>query len=173
MRIRGLLAPGKPLVAGFAVMLAAETLVFVRGHSQTIAQPVAYNHSKHLAAGLTCTDCHTGAKTAEHATLPQIAFCMSCHETALTQSAEEGKLRAIGAAGMELAWQQVTRVPAHVYFSHRRHAGIGRIECATCHGDMSKVTSPPQRPFKPVTMDGCIGCHERNGARTDCNDCHR
>lgn len=164
----------RPLLVGFGALFLAQAFVYLRGHTDGAgAQPIAYNHAKHLAAGLTCTDCHAGARTQEHATLPALETCMSCHESALTQSSEEAKLRALAAGGRELAWTQVTRVPAHVYFSHRRHVTLGRIECVSCHGAMEKVSAPPSRPFRDFSMTACIGCHEQNHARTDCNDCHR
>lgn len=136
-------------------------------------QPIAFNHAKHVASGLQCSDCHAGALTQARAGLPQLDICLMCHQAALTASPEEAKVRALAAAGQEAAWTQLTRLPAHVYFSHRRHAQQGNIACAVCHGQMEKLTSPPARPFRVFTMDACIECHQKNRARTDCDDCHR
>ena len=163
----------RPLLLGFGAFFAAQTMLFVGRPTRAPEQPIAYNHAKHLAAGLGCTDCHSGARAAEHATLPAIAVCMGCHENALTESAEEAKLRAVAAAGRELAWVQLTRVPAHVYFSHRRHAVLAGIDCGACHGAMEKLTAPPSRPARQWTMDACLDCHRQKQAGTDCNDCHR
>lgn len=136
-------------------------------------QPIAFNHAKHIQNGLACMDCHTGVETQAHAALPELATCMNCHQTALSKSAEEGKLRTIAATGKELVWTQLTRVPAHVYFSHRRHVVLAKVACATCHGPMDKASAPPARAFRTFTMETCIGCHEKYQAGTDCNDCHR
>ena len=169
-----IVSPRWPVVAGFGVFFILGTFVF-RGHNPdaSSAQPIAFNHAKHVENGMTCTDCHAGAESQARATLPTLATCMSCHESALTPSVEEEKIRRLAAAGKELAWTQLTRMPAHVYFSHRRHVQLAKLECAMCHGPMEKATAPPRRPFGRLTMDACIECHEQRGARTDCNDCHR
>ncbi len=163
-----------PFVAGFAVLFLAGSFFF-SGHNSMApgVQPIAFNHSKHLASGMSCTDCHVGAEAQAHATLPTLATCLTCHENALTESSEEKKLRAFAAAKTELAWNPLTRVPAHVYFSHRRHVQIAGLKCAECHGAMEKLTAPPQKLFRPLTMDNCLQCHQQKQARTDCNDCHR
>ena len=162
-----------PWLAGFALVFVAET-VFLRGYAgREGPQPIAYNHARHIAAGLDCTDCHAGARTAEHATIPAISVCLGCHESAVTKSPEEAKIRAFAAQGREIPWHPVTHVPAHVYFSHRRHVTIARLECATCHGAMDKLTEPPSEPALRLDMNACIACHQKNQARTDCNDCHR
>lgn len=168
----GLLANRRPAALGFAACFLMGALVFRAGGGPP-PQPIAFNHSKHLAAGMQCTDCHTGALTETRATLPQLSACLMCHSAALTASKEEAKIRALEAAGAELQWRPVTHVPAHVFFSHRRHAQQGGIACAVCHGAMEKLTAPPSRPFIEFTMDTCIQCHQKNRARTDCDDCHR
>ena len=162
----------RPFLLGFAVFFLGQFVAPV-GRQEPAPQPIRYNHAKHLAAGLTCTDCHTGAQSEEHATLPALAVCIGCHAAPLTKSPEEAKLRALADAGGELNWTQVTRVPPHVYFSHRRHTAIAGISCAACHGPMEQVTAPPERPFRNWVMQTCLDCHRQKGAGTDCNDCHR
>lgn len=136
-------------------------------------QPIRYNHAVHVANGLECVGCHVGARDAAQATLPGIDTCLMCHTEALTESTEEEKIRAYAAAGEEIPWQQVTRVPAHVYFSHRGHVALGGMECDECHGPMETLTEPPRRPFRDLNMDACMACHEQKKVRNDCNDCHR
>lgn len=137
-------------------------------------QPIAFNHAKHIEAGLECTTCHVGAEDQQHATLPTLETCSLCHPEALTESPEEAKLLAFAGEGKELDWVQHTRLPQHVYFSHRRHVRSGQLECSTCHGPMQEMIVPPLKPLagEKLTMDGCIACHLENEARTDCNDCH-
>jgi hypothetical protein len=165
-------SPLRPVLAGFGLVFLVQTAFFLRGNPEQV-QPIAFNHAQHIASGLACTDCHKGAQTEEHATIPDLATCMGCHATPLGKSAEEAKLKAFAAAGAEIPWRPVTQVPAHVYFSHRRHATLAKIDCATCHGAMEKLTAPPRGPFRAPSMDNCIECHNQNRVNTDCNDCHR
>lgn len=163
-----------PWLAGFGVFFVLGYLLFGWVSSTgPPTQPLRYNHAVHIANGLECTDCHEGVLDRAQATLPTLDTCLLCHAEALTESAEEEKIRAFARAGQDIPWQQITRVPVHVYFSHRRHVSLGGLECADCHGPMEKLTEPPRRSFHPVTMDRCMECHEQKGVRNDCNDCHR
>lgn len=169
-----LVSPRWPLIAGFGVFSLVGGYVFhPHNPNASSAQPIAFNHAKHIENGMTCTDCHLGVESQAKATFPTLATCLTCHEAALTQSGEEEKIRRLAAAGKEPAWIQITRMPAHVYFSHRRHVQLAKLECATCHGPMEKTSAPPTRPFRELDMETCIGCHQQKQARTDCNDCHR
>jgi hypothetical protein len=167
------MSPSWHLVTGFGVFFFLGTILFRNSNpGGSPAQPIDFNHAKHVDNGMTCADCHAGAESQARATLPTLATCMSCHEAALTQSAEEEKIRRLVSAGREPAWVQITRMPAHVYFSHRRHVQSAKLDCAMCHGPMEKATTPPERPFRLLSMDACIECHQQRQARTDCNDCH-
>ncbi len=161
------------VVAFVACFILTDVVAVIIGASTTVQQPIAFNHAKHVENGIGCTDCHAGAQTQAHATLPDIDTCMQCHETQLSQNPEEAKVRTIAAAGRQLAWTQLTRVPAHVYFSHRRHVQMAQLECAECHGPIAKSVVPPTAAFRPPTMNGCLACHAKHGVNTDCNDCHR
>lgn len=169
--LRAGLASVQPVVAGFVLFLLSGTLLFWPGHR--VRQPITFDHAKHIKAGAGCTDCHSGAQDQSHATLPQVSTCLMCHESALTTSKEEAKIRTVAASGKELEWSQVTRVAPHVYFSHRRHVGVAKVDCAVCHGDMAMATSPPTRRFRPLNMNDCLACHEQHKVKSDCNDCHR
>jgi hypothetical protein len=136
-------------------------------------QPIEYNHAVHIESGLECTECHAGAQDQARATLPTLDTCLLCHSEPLTESPEEEKIVALAAAGQEAPWIQLTRVPGHVYFSHRRHVALGELECSQCHGPMETLTRPPERPFRALDMDDCMECHEQRSIRNDCNDCHR
>jgi len=161
------------VVATFVVFFVANFLFLGLGSGKTVRQPVLFSHAKHIQNGMSCTDCHVGAQEQASATIPTIADCLNCHEAPLSESPEEAKIRSIAAAKQELLWSQITRVPPHVYFSHRRHVQLGKLTCDLCHGVMEKATVPPSRPFRPMTMDSCLECHQRHGLRSDCNDCHR
>jgi hypothetical protein len=154
-------------------VLGSATFLGLQHAASGPKQPIAFNHAKHIENGLTCTDCHTGVETQAKATLPTVETCMSCHQTALTASAEEAKVRSASEAGQELAWIQFTQVAPHVFFSHRRHVAVAHLKCAECHGPMEKATTPPDRPWRVLNMDACLSCHEQHRVNSDCNDCHR
>jgi hypothetical protein len=150
----------------------------------TPSQPIAFNHSLHLSLDLEgrpvqCVDCHAGAERAEHAGLPALRDCLRCHMRPQggadgTPSEKEQSVRALAATGGPFRWTQVTRNPGHVYASHRAHVGIAGIECATCHGDVSRWTAPPTTPNQGLLdMGRCIDCHRARGASTECGTCHR
>jgi len=158
--------------AFFGLLLGA--VVFPRvAASWASTQPIAFNHAKHVGSGIACTDCHTGAQSSAHATLPDLDTCMTCHSEPLGSSAEEAKLRRVAAEGGSLRWSQLLRLPPDIYFSHRRHVQIAGLDCAACHGRMEEAAAPPTRPFWTASMQQCLACHQRSGAGTGCNDCHR
>lgn len=104
MRLPGflseLLALRWPQVMAFAACFLLGSLFFF-GNNPSSGQPIIFNHARHVASGLQCTDCHAGAQSQAQATLPQLATCLMCHQAALTKSAEEEKIRALAAAGKE------------------------------------------------------------------------
>ena len=162
----------KSFALGFLVAFPAGLFLFVALASGP-TQPIAFNHRKHVDAGMDCTDCHAGARGQARATMPDLAACLMCHENPVSDNPEEAKIRQAAKNGEPLAWQRIQRLPAHVYFSHRRHVTLAGLECALCHGPMQTLTQPPSRPFTAMTMEVCQGCHAKERARNDCNDCHR
>ena len=161
------------LAGGFFGLLLGAAVFPRVAASRASAQPIAFNHAKHVSSGIDCADCHTGAQSSAHATLPDLETCMTCHSEPLGSSAEEARLRRIAAEGGSLRWSQLLRLPPDIYFSHRRHVQIARLDCATCHGRMEAAAVPPTRPFWNAKMQQCLDCHDRSGAGTGCNDCHR
>ncbi len=155
-----------------AVLMLPAFYGYEHVHS-SVRQPIAFNHAKHVANGIACTDCHSGVETQTRATLPELDTCMNCHQTALTESREEAKLRDAAAAGKPISWQPLTQVPPHVFFSHRRHVAGAKLACGECHGPIEKTTTPPPRALRTLTMNTCLGCHKEKGVDADCNDCHR
>jgi hypothetical protein len=135
-------------------------------------QPIAFNHQKHLAMGLECSTCHTLVTTKAVAGPPSVETCMGCHAQPLTDNPEEEIIRKTAAAGQELKWSQITLVPDHVYFSHARHVAVGKLDCKTCHGDMSTRTVPLTRPAVRLSMEFCMACHSQRTVSVDCVACH-
>ena len=135
-----------------------------------IAQPVAFNHAKHGAVG--CVVCHPGVSRGARAGIPQGDLCLRCHATTPARGVPAAVWSDV-TAGRRIAWRQVTQVPEHVRFSHRRHTGAGQLACASCHGDVQARTVPLDRAPARLVMDTCLSCHRREGASEDCAGCHR
>jgi len=158
---------------GFVLFFVLGTAGFVGLQHTAPKQPIAFNHAKHVSNGVACADCHAGVQTQAKATLPSVDVCISCHQVALTNSAEEERVRTVAAAGQELNWVQLTQTAPHIFFSHRRHVAVAHLPCAECHGPMEQATKPPDRAFRVFNMATCIGCHQQHRVNADCNDCHR
>ena len=141
--------------------------------AQATEQPIAFNHLKHKEAGLTCDTCHTRYEESAVSGRPSTETCMFCHEEALTESAEEEKIRQYASQGQEIPWRRIYVLPDHVFFSHRRHVVSAGLECATCHGDAGESTVPQTRPAVAHTMERCIECHQSSEVDAGCNGCHR
>ncbi|MBE2246126.1 MAG: c-type cytochrome [Candidatus Competibacteraceae bacterium] len=54
-------------------------------------------------------------------------------------------------------WVQIHHLPEHAYFSHQQHVVVGKVECATCHGNIEEMDKVFQ--YSPLTMGWCINCH--------------
>jgi hypothetical protein len=134
-----------------------------------VAQPIAFNHAKHGAVG--CMVCHAGVAQGARAGIPQGDLCVRCHAAAPRGLSQP--MWSDVAGGGRIAWRQITQVPDHVRFSHRRHTGAAQLACASCHGDMTTRTSPLARPPVRLVMNTCLSCHKSEGASEDCAGCHR
>lgn len=146
---------------------------YKRVKNPPVHQPLRYNHKVHIENGLSCTDCHQGAEKRQRATLPRIEICLDCHEEPLTESPEEAKILQYSDSLGEIPWRRILSLRDHVYFSHMRHVTLAEIQCATCHGKMEKMKTPPPRPLKRMKMAACIKCHKKRSVTIDCNACHR
>jgi len=147
-------------------MAAAWVLLLPRA---PLRQPLAFSHARH--AGMGCAVCHRGALEQARAGIPEAAVCLKCHATA-PRAAAAAKWEEIGRA-QPIAWVRVSHLPGHVMFSHRRHVGLARLECTSCHADVGTSALPPGRPPMRLDMDACLACHKREGANQDCAGCHR
>ncbi len=153
---------------------ALTSALVVAACGDEVRQPIAYSHQVHVSElSLDCDHCHASSRSGEVAGLPPLAVCAECHQEAIGSSAEERKVVAAVAAGAELAWGRLYRLPRHVYFTHQRHVTSARIACERCHGPMGSQARPPRAPLVPVSMDACLACHRERGATLDCTGCHR
>jgi hypothetical protein len=48
-------------------------------------------------------------------------------------------------------------LPAHVYFNHSQHTGVGKMQCKICHGEINKMDEVKQ--VSELSMGWCINCH--------------
>ena len=89
------------------------------------------------------------------ARIPSVNFCMTCHQVIATDKPEIKKLAAYRARGEDIPWQRVYgfEPSAHVKFNHAPHIRAG-VDCATCHGDMTKATVAERKVNH--TMGFCI-----------------
>lgn len=140
---------------------------------ENIEQPLAYNHEIHVSeAGLDCTDCHAGVEDKMQASLPSIEQCESCHSEMQGESAAETLVVQAVQNQEEIPWQPIYLLDDFVFFSHRRHVKSGQISCATCHGEVEKLIVPPVRQLIPISMEGCMKCHDNKSISNDCLTCH-
>ncbi len=143
----------RPLVGVVILLLAALAIPFVAGREPAVPQPVAFNHLKHTQElQLACDFCHQYVNTGAHAGLPNAETCTVCHQVPQGTS---------------------DRLPSHVFYTHRRHVGIGELECVNCHGAIAETERPPARALVRIDMDLCINCHLEHEQTVDCNACHR
>lgn len=159
-------------VVASVVFLAAVWAALAAHERRGKIQPVAYNHKKHLEAGMECGTCHAGiAEGLASAGLPAIDICLTCH--ASDDNPKTRPIRDFAADRRAIPWRRVYKVPDHVFFSHRRHVAAAKLDCALCHGDMAGKETPVERQAVAISMTRCIACHRRGGVSVDCLACHR
>ncbi len=136
-----------------------------------VRQPLAFNHVRHQP--MACVLCHRGVETRAFAGIPDIATCLNCHATPPVKTPAEVATWNTAVQAQHMTWHTATRLPDHVYFSHRRHVELVQLDCAACHGNMADRTTPPAQPLKPISMNNCLDCHRQQSASTDCARCHK
>ncbi|MGF7231005.1 c-type cytochrome [Arachidicoccus sp.] len=148
-------------------------------------QPIFYSHRVHAGINqISCLYCHTNAQYSRHATIPSVNVCMNCH-MAITEytgpklytaegdevdgTAEIKKLYKYAgytpgpgatfdaSKAKPIEWIRIHKLPDHVYFNHSQHVMVGKVQCQTCHGDVTKMDEIKQ--FAPLSMGWCINCH--------------
>lgn len=169
----GKIKKGRFMAAVGVIVLLAVVVGVVNG-ARRVHQPIEFNHKIHAGKlALPCSTCHTGVETGAYATLPSVSICLTCHSAPLSESKEEAKVREYGGEKGDIPWRRHTRMPDHVYFSHRRHVKSGEVPCERCHGKMEEREVPPSKAPVDLAMEDCIDCHEERGASVDCIHCHR
>ena len=169
------------VVGGYFVIQGAVGLGRNKGYEPI--QPIYYSHKVHAGINqINCLHCHTGAWDSKHATIPSINICMNCHKD-ITQyngpqlfdsdgkevnGTEQIKLLHDYAGftpGKEwdpskarpIEWAKVHDLPDHVYFNHSQHVRAGKVQCQTCHGEVTNMDVAKQ--VEELSMGWCINCH--------------
>lgn len=138
-------------------------------------QPIKFSHKVHAGDNeIACQYCHSSVEKSRHAGIPSVNICMNCHKAIQTgpQYKETEIAKIYAAAGFDpktgtyddskqnpLRWIKVHNLPDHVYFNHSQHVVVGKIDCATCHGNLKEMTVAEQKT--PLTMKWCIECHRK------------
>ncbi|UCF65853.1 MAG: cytochrome c3 family protein [bacterium] len=156
------------------VILVIALTGIISGTNQDVRQPISFNHKLHTEeVGLACVDCHSNVEKHSRALIPNIETCGDCHDDAEDENREKAKVGSYVSRNEKIPWIQIHVVPDHAYFSHRRHVTLAKIECQTCHGEVSEMERPFIIPFVELEMSWCINCHEKSKVVNDCNSCHR
>lgn len=138
-------------------------------------QPIKFSHKLHAGDNeIACQYCHSSVEKSRHAGIPSVNICMNCHKGIQKgpQYGEKEIAKIYDAAGFDpktgtyddskqnpLKWIKVHNLPDHVYFNHSQHVVVGKVECATCHGNLKEMTVAEQKT--PLTMKWCIECHRK------------
>lgn len=136
-------------------------------------QPIAFSHKIHAGDNaINCQYCHSGAERSKTAGIPTVNVCMNCHRGISKGQSDAGTAeiaKIYEAAGWDpsvakyskpqkpIQWVKVHNLQDFVFFSHQQHVKVGKQECATCHGDLTTMTTAKQ--VQPLTMAWCIDCH--------------
>lgn len=163
--------------SGFVIIFVLICLTLagaIIGNAVQDEQDIQYNHKIHIEeAGLECIDCHLNVATNARASIPNIGICVDCHDDIEVENEEERKVADYVTRNVEIPWKQIHQVPDHVYFSHRRHVLLGKIECIECHGDVANMEKPFVMAYAEIDMSWCLDCHEQGKVSEDCSVCHR
>lgn len=173
--------PRLSLVIGLILLLlTAAVILAVFALSRKYAmppQPLPFQHSKHVQAGVQCLFCHPGAPSGRVAGIPSMTKCMGCHNNVqapnpIDQADIEKVLQRWNSAPT-VQWIKVNDQPDFVKFNHRPHIAAG-VACESCHGDVSNMG---YAKAYNLNMGFCLDCHRRQAADkvarlTDCGTCH-
>jgi hypothetical protein len=125
-------------------------------------QPIKFSHQIHATENkIDCIYCHHTVETAKSAGIPSTNVCMNCHELVRegTNSGrfEINKILANVENNKSTEWIRIHKLPDHVFFSHAQHAGVGKLECAECHGPIEESHLVSQ--YAELSMGWCLDCH--------------
>ena len=149
-------------------------------------QPIYYSHKVHAGINqISCLYCHGAAWDSKHAAIPSVNVCMNCHKAInayekgpklydeagneVNGTLEIEKLYKYAgfdpknptkwdpAKAKPIEWVKIHNLPDHVYFNHSQHIRIGKVQCQSCHGEITAMDEVKQ--FSELSMGWCINCH--------------
>lgn len=175
------------VVGGYYVTKGAIGLGRQKGYQPV--QPIYYSHKVHAGINqINCLYCHGSAWESKTAGVPAVNICMNCHKgineyvkgpklyndngDEINGTAEIAKL--YKAAGFDpknpskwdpsksksIEWIKIHNLPDHVYFNHSQHIRAGKVQCQTCHGEITAMDEVKQ--VSELSMGWCINCHRQS-----------
>jgi cytochrome c2 len=174
------------VVGGYYVTKGAIGLGRQKGYEPV--QPIYYSHKVHAGINqINCLYCHGSAWESKTAGIPAVNICMNCHKAIneyvkgpklynvngdeINGTAEIAKLyKASGfdpknpskwdpSKSKPVEWIKIHNLPDHVYFNHSQHIRAGKVQCQTCHGEITAMDEV--RQFAELSMGWCINCHRQ------------
>ena len=184
---------------GFFFTLAAGWTILPEVLYRTEAQPMEFNHKIHTGdqGGLACDACHTFSDDGRFEGVPTVSKCAECHSSPMGDSrAEKTLVENYVTPNREPEWRVYARQPDNAYFSHATHVKMAGIACEKCHGQhgtsealasyqVDRISgysrditgrsafATSSDPSRKMTMDACVHCHDKNGNKTGCIECHK
>jgi cytochrome c551/c552 len=173
------------VIAGFFLSEAAIGLGRQKGYEPK--QPIFYSHKVHAGINqINCLYCHGNAWESRHAAIPSVNVCMNCHKTITEYRETSAKIyddagNEVNASGeiqklykyagfdpknagnwdpskaKPIEWEKIHNLPDHVYFNHSQHIRAGKVQCQTCHGEITAMDEVKQ--VAELSMSWCINCH--------------
>ncbi len=185
--------------SGFAGMLVIGWFIFPMVLYKSEPQPIQFSHKVHTGeqAGMACEDCHVISDDGRFLGIPAVAKCAECHSSPIGESANEKSLvENYIIPNKEIPWHIYSRQPDNAYFSHASHVRLAHLKCEECHGPIGEsarlkvyqvnrisgysrdiwgenISGIPSHPWEGMKMDRCVHCHEKNGRRDGCIECHK
>jgi cytochrome c551/c552 len=165
---------------------ASALIDFGRQKHYEPTQPIFYSHKVHAGINqINCLYCHGAAMDSKHAAIPSVNVCMNCHKTINEYTKGPELTRADGTkvdgtreiqklysfAGFDpknaaawdpskakpITWTKIHNLPDHVYFNHSQHIKAGKVQCQSCHGEITNMDEVYQ--FSELSMGWCVNCH--------------
>jgi mono/diheme cytochrome c family protein len=156
-------------------------------------QPIFFSHKVHPGINqINCQYCHVGVYQGKQATIPSVNICMNCHMAIneykgeklvdadgneINGTAEIQKLYKYAgftpgqpwdaSKAKPIEWVRIHNLPDHVYFNHSQHVNAGRVQCQTCHGEVTSYNEMFQ--FAPLSMGWCLNCHRSTKVQFNTN----
>lgn len=151
-------------------------------------QPIYYSHKVHAGLNqISCLYCHGSAWDSKHAAIPSVNVCMNCHKAINTYEKgpklyDESGNEINGTAEIEklykyagfdpknptkwdpsqakpIEWVKIHNLPDHVYFNHSQHVRAGKVQCQSCHGEITAMDEVKQ--VADLSMGWCVNCHRQ------------